>query len=206
MDALRSVTILLALSVLGLLSAPAIAQIVPVSFAAEALMTTSTGVVRLCGMRLFAVEEGVGPRSVADGSVNIGVTGQGMVKGGLREIVVSPGATHIAGPRPSGFEFAWIKTAEGVLLAPGEVSEKIKADTEGFHLFAVPLEKALDFIEQATKGIPVYVGFVQKDGLEKILSGRVTWDAGAREEFHGCMAQLIREIDARLGSPTATGR
>lgn len=50
----------------------------------------------------------------------------------------------------------------------------MKADNEGFQMFAVSLEKAFDFIEQATAGVPVYMGFIQEDGLERILSGRLT--------------------------------
>lgn len=62
-------------------------------------------------------------------------------------------------------------------------------------------------IAQATSGVPVYAGFVQEDGLERIVSGPVTWDAGAREESHGCMAQLAKEIDAGVqASPRGNGR
>lgn len=187
-----------ALLMLGVLPLRANAQLVPVSFAAEALMTTSTGVVRFCGMRLFAVEPGSGRRHVTDGSVNIGAQGHGLVKAGLLRIVASEDPQRLVDAKPSAFELAWMKTADGLLLAPGEAGEKMKADFEGFHMFLAPLEKAVDFIERATAGVPVYVGFVERNGLERILNGRVTWDDGAREQFEGCLVQLMKGIDARL--------
>lgn len=119
MDKLRPLAVLRTLSALGASSLPASAQLVPVSFAAEALMTTSSGTVRLCGMRLFAVEEGMGLRSVADGSVNIGVSGHGLVKAGLREITISADAKRFSTATASAYEFAWMKTRRRSVAGTG---------------------------------------------------------------------------------------
>ncbi len=63
-------------------------------------------------------------------------------------------------------------------------------------LDAVLGNRAFDFIEQATAGVPVYMGLIQEDGLERILNGRVTLSAGAPEQFYGCVAQLLKETES----------
>lgn len=179
-------------AIVGLLTGrPAMAQIMPVRFVAEAWMATDQGEATSCGVRLFGVQFLPDERLAVDGSVNANAKGVIAVKGGAFRLIATQDTKNPIRRTSLGFVLSWVRITDGPVLLPVNGLGVMKAQDPGFQLYAAPRGAGLSFLYKvATEPTQVMFGFKRGDGREAIFSGPVTWEAGAADEFTTCLARV----------------
>ncbi|MCD6674882.1 MAG: hypothetical protein LT106_18770 [Burkholderiaceae bacterium] len=169
-------------------SFPAHAQMLRVTFDAQAQMATASGALSGCGLLFSGAHVDDTLATGVQGSINVYMSGTAAIKAGLFEFTTDRrGAVQRS---VSPYRFAWARVDGVAFTAPQKPEHVIASDDEGFVLFAMPFAEGIEVFVSAAAGQRLWLGFKTKGGHERVLSGHVKWAAGAEEQFRECLDQM----------------
>jgi len=165
----------------------------PVTFEAQAQMTTKAGNVTGCGFSFVAAHVDEWGTQGLSGSINLYLAGVVGVKAGLFDFASTKRT-------PSPFQLSWARAGSGKAVSPEKPEHQIPAEDEGFQLFAAPLEPGTDLlIRVAVGGEKLWLGFRSKQGRERVFSGPLKWEGDGAAQFVECFDGLSRGASELLG-------
>lgn len=190
---MRPTNLLLSILVVVVLLAPATparAQMLRVTFDAQAQMTTSSGALSGCGFVFNGAHVDNWVANGVNGSINVYMAGSAAIKAGLFEFTVAGKGDVQRAPSP--YRFAWARVEGSEFTAPQKPEHVLPSEDEGYVVFAMPLAEGAELLLNTATGQKLWLGFKTKEGRERVLSGPIKWDTGAEEQFHECLGQMSK--------------
>ena len=166
------------------------AQMLGVTFYAQAQMTTKLGDVTGCGFSLTAAHIGQISNIGYDGSIHAYLAGFTGFKGGLFDITVAQDGKSLHSKTPSHFKLAWAKVASGKPLSPVPADNYIASESPDYRMFATSLLDGIPLLIRSAEGENLWLGFKSEQGRELVLNGKVEWEEGAKDQFDSCFQSL----------------